>query len=254
MNAIAQLKELYACNSKHSNYQILSDRLASIIGDEKIVVKSRYEHERLDYILKHIEIDDKRILDIGGNSGFFTFESIELGARSVHYFEGNKEHSDFVRKAAEVLRCKDRVEVTNSYYSFDLEGKRRYDVVFLLNVLHHLGDDFGDNSISMHAAKELMVKQLNVMAGVTDFLVFQLGYCWKGDRHSGLFAHGTKSELIDFVTESTNGVWKIDAIGIPVSEGGFIKYVDLDDTNIARDDSLGEFLNRPIFVMSANSV
>jgi hypothetical protein len=30
---------------------------------------------------------------------------------------------------------------------------------------------------------------------------------------------------------------------------GEVAYADLDDTNIQRVDSLGEFLNRPIFIM-----
>ena len=252
MNSITQLKELYAKNSKHSNYQILSDKLASIIGDDQIEVKSRYERERLDYILKNIPIKGKTVLDIGGNSGFFTFEALEEGAESVHHYEGNKEHSDFVNKAAEVLQCKNKVEVTNAYYSFESEDTGKYyEVIFLLNVLHHLGDDFGDNSLSVDAAKELMMMQLNRMARKTDLLIFQLGFCWKGDRNTGLFEHGTKRELIDFVTEAVDGMWEIQNIGIPVKTGSDIKYVDLDDKNILREDSLGEFLNRPLFVMSA---
>jgi predicted RNA methylase len=251
MNTITQLKELYSKNSKHSNYQILSDKLTSIIGSDQIDVKSRYERERLDYILKNIQVKEKSVLDIGGNSGFFTFEAIEHGAKSVHHFEGNKEHSEFVSKAAEVLKCTDSVEVTNGYYAFGSEDSRKYDVVFLLNVLHHLGDDFGGNTLSIGAAKELMMSQLNNMVSKSNYIVFQLGFCWKGDRNIGLFEHGTKKELIDFIKNSVDGVWDIKNIGIPAKEGDHIQYVDRDDQNILRDDSLGEFLNRPLFIMKA---
>lgn len=34
--------------------------------------------------------EGKSVLDIGGNSGFFTFELIEKGAKKIHYYEGNK--------------------------------------------------------------------------------------------------------------------------------------------------------------------
>ena len=54
MNNIDKLKSLYTKNSKHSNYQVLSPRLASIIGND-IKIKSRYENERLAFILKNIE-------------------------------------------------------------------------------------------------------------------------------------------------------------------------------------------------------
>jgi hypothetical protein len=251
VNSITHLKELYAKNSKHSNYQILSEKLAHIIGDNQIEVHSRYERERLDYILKNVNVKGKNILDIGGNSGFFTFEVMEEGARNVHYYEGNKEHSDFVKVAASVLRCTDKIEVTNNYYNFELNEGKKYDVTFLLNVLHHLGDDYGDNSLSIDVAKQQMMMQLNSMAHRTRCLVFQLGFCWKGNRHIGLFSNGTKKELIDFVTSSVRGTWVIEKIGIPVKNGENITYVDLDEKNIVRDDSLGEFLNRPLFVMKS---
>lgn len=250
MNSLTQLKELYSKNSKHSNYQILSDKLSAIIGTGQIEVKSRYERERLDYILKHVEVKNKNILDVGGNSGYFTFESIEAGAVSVHHYEGNRAHSKFVSTASNVLECSDKIEVTNGYYVFEAEETKRYGVVFLLNVLHHLGDDYGDNALSIDAAKKQMAIQLNSMVKTTGHLVFQLGFCWKGNKNIGLFENGTKRELIDFVINSVRNVWEIKGIGIPVKgEGGKVVYVELDDKNINRDDSLGEFLNRPLFIL-----
>jgi len=250
MSSVAKLKELYANNSKHSNYQILSDRLSSIIGDDQIEVVSRYERERLDYVIKNISLQGRTVLDIGGNSGFFTFEAIENGAKSVHHYEGNKEHSEFVAEASSVLGYQEKVEVTNAYYSFESEGGKEYDVVFLLNVLHHFGDDFGDETLSIEAAKNQMITQLNNMASKTDNLIFQLGFCWKGNRDVGLFEQGTKKELIDFIVKAVEGVWDIKRIGIPVKKDGVVKYKDLDGDNIVRDDSMGEFLNRPLFIMS----
>lgn len=251
MDPIMQLKDLYAKNSKHSNYQILSNRLSKVIGDKQIDVKSRSEQERFDYISNKIGLNGKNILDIGGNSGFFTFEAIEKGARCVHHYEGNKEHSNFVKKAAEVLQCGDKVEVTNSYYKFGTEEKRKYDVIFLLNVLHHLGDDFGDNSLSIDAAKNLMANHLNVISDNTEYLIFQLGFCWKGDRNVGLFKNGTKEEMIDFVKSSIGDNWIIEGVGIPVLQDNNIQYNELNEENILRNDKLGEFLNRPLFILKS---
>lgn len=249
MNALTQLKELYAKNSKHSNYQILSEKLSSIISVNQIEVKSRYERERLDYILKNVETANKSILDIGGNSGYFTFESIEAGAKTVHHYEGNTAHSSFVKIATEALGYGDKVEITNGYYSFESEYMRKYDITFLLNVLHHLGDDYGDRKLSITAAKEEISEQLRGMAAITDILIFQLGFCWKGDRNIGLFENGTKSELIEFISNAVHGVFQIEYIGIPVKHGEKVAYIELDDSNIIRDNSLGEFLNRPLFIL-----
>jgi SAM-dependent methyltransferase len=250
MKPLDKLVSLYGQNSKHSNYQILPRKLAEILGDNAVDVLSRFERERLNFILENVVIAGKSVLDIGGNTGFFTFEALEAGARSVHHFEGNSEHSDFVNTAALALGCSDRVEVTNAYYEFAEGDDRKYDVVFLLNVLHHLGDDFGGGKATVEDAKLEMAHCLNSMAAVTECLVFQLGFCWKGDRNSLMFPGGTKNELIDFVAKSTEGYWAIDKVGVPVrSNDGEISYEFVDESNSSRDDSMGEFLNRPLFIL-----
>ena len=71
-----------------------------------------------NYIKQKLQINDKAILDIGGNTGFFTFELLELSAKSVHYFEGNKIHAEFVTIAADILKLKNKVNIYNEYYSF----------------------------------------------------------------------------------------------------------------------------------------
>lgn len=69
-----KLIELYNESSKHSGYQILASNLEEIIDKSKLKISSRYERERLNYIISKIDLKGKRILDIGGNTGFFTFE------------------------------------------------------------------------------------------------------------------------------------------------------------------------------------
>lgn len=250
MSPLEKLISLYGQSSKHSNYQVLPARLGKILGECAVDVKSRYEQERLAFVLENLRLSGKSVLDIGGNTGFFTFEALDAGARCVHYFEGNPEHSDFVNTAALVLECADRVEVTNAYYDFKEKCDREYDVVFLLNVLHHLGDDFGGEKASVEDAKLEMADCLNHMAAVTERLIFQLGFCWKGDRHSLMFPGGTKTELVNFVARSTKGVWRIEKIGIPVRSGEEqIAYELMSQNNSRRDDSMGEFLNRPLFIL-----
>ena len=251
MNNLEELKVLYAKNSKHSNYQILSKRLSALIASDQIEVKSRYELERLNYVLDKVSLVGKSVLDIGGNTGYFTFEAIQAGAKSAHHYEGNAEHSEFVATASKVLGCDAKVAVTNGYFSFEDQSTSKYDVAFLLNVLHHVGDDYGDAKQSIEDARKKIGEQLVSMAKIADTLVFQLGFCWKGNRETGLFENGTKKELIDFVISVSSGVYRMHSIGIPVRRDGIVSYEELDAENIERDDSLGEFLNRPLFVMKA---
>ena len=136
----------------------MPNRLAEIKELQSIDVKSRNEKIRLDYFKSVIDFTGKSILDIGGNSGYFSIELLDSGAKSVHYYEGNKQHADFVAEASAVLGLEEKLKVTNGYLSFtdELEGEK-YDVVLLLNVLHHLGDDYGDQSLSLVKAKENII-------------------------------------------------------------------------------------------------
>jgi SAM-dependent methyltransferase len=251
MDNIARLKTLYVKATKHSNYQVLPEKLVLILGND-MEVKSRYENERLTFILKNLEIQNKTILDIGGNTGFFTIELIENGAKHVDYYEGNQDHSEFVRLASELLGISMKVNVINKYLNFENElNNKHYDVILLLNVLHHLGDDYGDKSLSLNNAKKVMLNQLNSLADKTSFLVFQLGFNWKGNRNCCLFELGTKKEMVDFISNGTKNFWKVHTIGVAEKENDRIIYKTLNSENIKRMDSLGEFLNRPLFILKS---
>ena len=247
-----KLKELYSLVSKHSKYQSLPKRLSSVINTNDIEVKSRYESERLKYIFENVDINNKTVLDIGGNTGFFTFEMIDNGARKLHYYEGNSAHAEFVKISAEILKVEDKIKVTNDFFTFEnCEHKSKYDIALLLNVLHHIGDDYGDNKISMEMAKETIIKQINMLSLMVDTLILQLGFNWKGNRDLCLFEKGTKKEMIDFIGSGTKNYWRIIKIGIAESRDGRIGYYDLNEKNVIKVPSLGEFLNRPIFIMKS---
>jgi hypothetical protein len=117
-----------------------------------------------------------------------------------------------------------------------------------LNVLHHLGDDFGDRRLGVEAARARMAEALRALAGVCDTLAFQLGFNWKGDRTQPLFANGTKAEIVDFVQRAAAGVWDVEAAAIA---RGASDYTPLRPGNLGRFDEMGEFANRPLFVMRA---
>ncbi len=252
MKKIDKLKSLYLEVSKHSGYQILPNCISSIVGENGFNIKSRYENERLKYILSKINVIDKTVLDVGGNTGFFTFELIDNGATSVHYYEGNKTHANFVKFASDFLGMNNEIEITNGYFTFRDELKNKiYDIAILLNVLHHFGDDYGDNQISIEEAKFGFIEQLNRLAGTAKILVFQFGYNWKGNTDFNLFKHGSKKEMIRFIKKGIQNKWEILKIGVAEYKNDKIKYCDLNNKNICRFDVLGEFLNRPIFILKS---
>lgn len=249
-----ELVELYNANSKHSKYQILPDILRSFIGEESIEVHSRFERERLAYIVRNLNVKQKSILDIGGNTGFFTFEVLEEGAKHVTYYEGNKVHASFVETAVNRLNLQENVRVNADYFTFAESSSNQYDICFCLNILHHLGDDFGEPTLALQRAKQVMITYINNMALYVDTLVLQLGFNWKGDRNCCLFDKGTKGEQIEFIKNGTVDCWNIEKIGIAEKHGELVAYDDLNSCNIQRQDKLGEFLNRPIFIMRSKTI
>lgn len=244
------LVELYQVISKHSNYQILPNLLKGILDQKDLTVKSRFESERFEFMNAFVDFKDKHVLDIGGNTGYFGFSTLEQGAKSVKIIEGNKAHAEFVEAASNYLEV--NLSVENRYLEFNLQDNfsEKFDVVFLLNVIHHLGDDYGDKNLAMSEAKKIMKKSIQYFNDKTEKLIFQMGYCWKGDRNLLLFENGTKEEMIAFVEEAIDGYWKIEAVGIAQEAEGTTKYELLNTHNIKRNDTLGEFRNRPIFILS----
>jgi SAM-dependent methyltransferase len=256
MNQIALLRDLYMRESKHSNYQVLPQRLQRLLGSEAVATRSRFERERMAFVAAHIDFAGQSVLDVGANTGYFSIESLDLGARSVQAWEGAAAHAEFLRQASAALGEAERLKVANAYLQFPHPTlPDHYDVGLLMNVLHHVGDDFGDRSIDAHAARRLISDSLRDMAQHCFRLVFQLGYCWKGDRSLPLFQHGTKQEQIDFVTDETAGHWSIEAIGIPeVGPQREVAYMAPCEANLQRRDDWGEFLNRPLFVLKSGLV
>jgi SAM-dependent methyltransferase len=250
--AATDLVALYKKNSKHSAYQILPRSLENLIEDEVEQGIPRFEAERFEWLKSKLDFTDKRVADIGGNTGYFTFEAFDAGAREVVYVEGNTDHAQFVAMAAEMLHA--NVKVIPKYFDFseDLKGEH-LDIVLLFNVIHHLGDDFGDQSLTKFQALEKMKTSINYFADKTDRLVLQMGYCWKGDRKQLLFANGTKAEMTDFVKDAIQDIWEIEHIGVAEEIQGQTVFADMVGSNMGRNDKLGEFRNRPIFILKKSS-
>lgn len=54
-----------------------------------------------------------------------------------------------------------------------------------------------------------------------------------------------------FIIEGTKEFWDCLHIGIARKENGCVKYEEMSETNNQRMDQMGEFLNRPMFIMKS---
>ncbi|MFZ4619442.1 MAG: class I SAM-dependent methyltransferase [Bacteroidota bacterium] len=238
-------------NEKHRFYHLLPDRLNRLIdNEEEQPTFVFFERERLAYIKSKVNVSGHRVLDIGCNTGFILFDLLDSGAQSVTGYEGKELCSRYLHRAIELLGEKERFAFHHQYFDFS-NSDEQFDTIILLNVLHHVGDDYGEKSLNIEKAKEKILEQLNGLSKRTRNLVFQLGFNWQGNIHQCLFENGTKSEMIDYIRKGTSGDWDITGIGIAERNDGVTKYCELNETNIERDDSLGEFLNRPIFILKS---
>ncbi len=251
---IKRLKKYLAMESaagKHAKYQALPVALSQILGEVDYNPVSRFEEERWRFIHSQVNFCNKKVFDIGTNLGFFSFSAAGAGASWVTAFEGSPHHASIVGQAIDLLSLQGRMEIFNQYFTFD-EKSVEGDIGFLLNVLHHIGDDYDTVVDSVQAAKKMILNQLNYLASKCNILIFQLGFNWRGNVNYPLFLKGEKKELIDFIRSGVAAHWNIEEIAVAVKmDDGEVVYKPLDDCNCHRDDALGEFLNRPLFILKS---
>lgn len=245
MTSSKDLKDLYLQSSKHASYQLVHPLVAGHLGDTSDLPVGKREQERQAYFDRALPLLGARVLDIGANTGYFSFGALQSGARHVICYEGNAEHAAFVAHCAEAAKLSDRLTMNARYFDFKQPVEQTFDVAYCLNVLHHLGDDFGDASLGIEAARAEMLRCLDYMADVTHTLMLQLGFNWKGDVRHPLFEGGEKAALIDFVADGSARKWVIEEVTVanPVSK----VYEPISEDNLPRNNQIGEFMNRPLF-------
>jgi 2-polyprenyl-3-methyl-5-hydroxy-6-metoxy-1,4-benzoquinol methylase len=240
---------LLKVKSKHGHYQSFHPLLNSILENDLQQPAGKNEESRQSYMEYCVPLSGKRILDIGANTGYFSFAAVNAGAEKLISVEGNLEHATFIQEAAKMLGFSNKIEVKSVYYDFSEDSRENFDVALCLNVLHHLGDDFGNKNVAMQDAKVEMISGLNRLAKRSKFLWLQLGFNWKGDRNSPLFENGSKDEVIQFIQDGVVNFWDVRNIAVanPIS----LQYEPLNQSNSQKFDKLGEFLNRPLFLLSS---
>jgi hypothetical protein len=92
------------------------------------------------------------------------------------------------------------------------------------------------------------------MACYVNQMFFQIGFNWKGDINRPIFDHGTKKEMIQFIRDGIQDEWEIVEIAIPEEVQGKIEYQKMNSNNVERNDNLGEFLNRPMFLLKSKVI
>ena len=242
------LSDILFTSSKHSHYQEIHPVVAS-----KLAIPKEYqprkllEKERESFLNKHVNFNERIVCDIGANTGYFSIAALESGAAKVDAYEGNSQHADFIRKCSSLLGLTEKLCVEDRYVEFDPYDIPHYDVTICFNVLHHIGDDFR-NEVQAVEATQAMGRALRNIVINSKTVIFQMGYNWKGNPSLPLTQSGTKQDIIDIVHESLAGI-EVDIItGCFTPESG--SYEIAHGANLMRRNELGEFRNRPLFVIT----
>jgi len=162
--------------SRHPSFTEFKDKLYNLYGgkllyqpvdhpdfSDWVIVQNGYE-EVFQLMKDNIDIKDKHILDIGCCTGDFSYRLAELGGRLVG-IDTNKKRIEI----AEYQRGYREAEQENPVFkveSFEthLEKPRRYDMILLLNVIHHY----------LRRDVEKAYSRLIDISKKTDILVIQL--------------------------------------------------------------------------------
>lgn len=214
-------------------------------GDRKFeTARANYFHSKVDY-------RNATVLDIGCNTAYFLLEALDRGASFAYGFEGCKESIKLIDKFMELEK---RLKVTKDYYDFGKNGEDKYDIIHLLNVMHHIGRDFAFSNYSetIQEKHAFILNIIDSLAGKARYMIFQIGFNQKGDISIPLFKNGTKEEQVHLIKNGLKN-WIVESIGVAAKNGDYIEYQDLNSVNIKRNDSLGEFLNRPIFILKSKT-
>lgn len=250
MSHAERLRFLYSTISKHSNYQSIHPIVSDAFPELRCDIRGKLDRQRFECAASCVRLSEATICDIGANSGYFSIAAVRAGAKLVTSYEPNSHHAEFLRISASALGLEERIVVKCELFDPNaaMKANSRYDVGLFLNVLHHLGDDFGPKRFGIEAAKREMLSLLARMAGVFDVLVFQIGFNWKGDRRYPIFERGTKSEVSEFVNAVSDS-WDTQSAWSYSPE--IDRYLPLEGPQMSRIDEIGEFANRPLYILKS---
>lgn len=209
--------------------------------------------ERAAFMFAHQSATGKRVLDIGANQGYMSIEAALRGAQCVDAFESNDVDGAFLSQAALAFPELKALAAYALNYEFD-QRNERWNYVVCLNVLHHVGRYFDGHVGEMAQAKAVMARHLQRLLTPGGCLWLQLGFNWQGDTRQPMFPNGTKREMTDFVTGLLGTDARMATIGIYNPHSHAYEPVTLGDWSHPlwqRMDTLGEFGNRPLYLIES---
>ena len=253
--------DLYHDESKHSIYQSMPIFVQESLDIEvKVNQEWRGDVERYNYLVKHVDFNNKTIMDIGANTGYFSLNIAKHFAKEVIAYEPNENHGKVIKMLADFCKV-ENLKTKYEGVAFDnLKDIENSDILLHFNVMHHAGHDFDSTYVEkIEFLKKYSIDYLKQLRTKTKKIIYQMGYNWGGNKKTPIFPEINGAEMIKGVEKLCNeSGWKIESIGLSKRADGKIIYEHfafplkeevLKSLN-AKQEGLSEFYKRPIFILS----
>tara|TARA_B100000989_G_scaffold298498_2_gene288116 strand:- start:2959 stop:3777 length:819 start_codon:yes stop_codon:yes gene_type:complete len=135
---IDQLGEIQPWNH---NFE-LPDGLYTSRLDQKSHGKNLVKFSRLSHIFDLLDLNEKKVLDMGCNEGFFSLKMSELGAY-VHGVDIDKERIKKANFIKEIINSSSKIEYSNlDIYSKEFNEMNIFDICLCLGFIHRVPDPY----------------------------------------------------------------------------------------------------------------
>ncbi len=216
--SIKKIIDLINADGKHASYQELPAILRNSYGDllkEMNWIPSRLDIPRLKWVIDSLNAKKiNKIVDIGANTGFFSFELMKAFGATCTAYEPHAPHAKAMGVIKEICNTSDSdLKIENSGVSLnDIENLDGGDLLIFLNVLHHAGDDFDRDKVgALSEWSKYSVNYLNGLSCKFDYMFFQLGNAWKGSSSKIFKDKIFFAETKKMLEESG---WIIESVGL----------------------------------------
>lgn len=226
MQELEELRKLLETKSKHGNYQMLPPALLDLDPALSSYSHSRrLDSQRYDWFSEKLNFENKSILDIGANVGYFSFRLATEKNAKITTYEPFNEHSIAIDRCKRILGIGDEKfrNVNLGVSLADLDNLEKFDVVLFFNVIQHAGEDFDRDAVqSIDEWRDYALQYLSKLRSTADCLIFQTGYTWLG--HNGKLCD--EIDTLDFTINLLHDAgWNIKYCGV-VENYNCHKYVD----------------------------
>ena len=192
----------------------LPDGLVTSKVAQKSHGKNIVKYNRIQHVLDKLNLEGKKVLDMGCNEGFFSLKMEERGASvvGIDIDEHRIEKANFIK---ELLKPKAKIEFKNlDIYSQEFQDSDKFNLCLCLGFIHRVPDPF---------------KAVSALASKADIIIFE----WKALKfgsHDDSFAYFSSKD-IDHKDYYGTEYWLLTYRSLQriLERSGFDKFYKIDD-------------------------